>query len=83
MPKTKSSLSALNEHLFETLDRITNDDLEGDKLDQEIKRADTVVKVAKEIVDSGALALQAMKHLDEYGYTNKMEIPMLGITHEK
>lgn len=79
----KNTLTDLNEYLFETLDRITNDDLSEEQLDQEIKRSETVVKVAKEIIDNGTLALQAMKHLDEYGRGDKIEIPMLGITSKK
>lgn len=75
----KNTLTDLNEYLFETLDRITNDDLSEEQLEKEIKRSETVVKVAKEIIDNGTLALQAVKHLDEYGRGDKVEIPMLGI----
>ncbi|EOS67770.1 hypothetical protein C817_05913 [Dorea sp. 5-2] len=32
------------------------------------------------MIDNGALALQAKKHLDEYGQGDKVEIPLLGVT---
>lgn len=79
----KNTLTDLNEYLFETLDRITNDDLSEEQLEKEIKRSETVVKIAKEIIDNGTLALQAVKHLDEYGRGDKVEIPMLGIVAKK
>lgn len=78
----KNQLENLNEYLFDTLDRITNDDLTGDELNQEINRSETIVKVAKAIIDNGSLALQAMKHLDEYGRGNQIDIPLLGIKAE-
>ena len=75
----KNILTDLNEYLFDTLDRITNDDLSDEKLEQEIKRTETVVKVAKEIIDNGTLALQAMKHLDgRYVRTSPAWCPLRG-----
>lgn len=63
----KTSLTDLNEYLFEALDRITNEDLKGEELESEIKRADAVTDIAKTIIDNGHLTLNVMKHLDEYG----------------
>ena len=47
-------------------------------LDKEIKRSDALQKIAKTIIDNGTLALQAKKHLDEYGQGDKVEIPLIG-----
>ena len=58
-PKTKSSLLDLNEYLFETLDRISNDDLEEEKLKEEIDRTTAITTVAKTIVDNAAVILKA------------------------
>lgn len=76
----KNTLSDLNNYLFEALERINDDSLEQEELEKEIKRSETVTKIAKTIIDNGNLALQAKKHLDEYGQGDKIEIPMLGIT---
>lgn len=63
----RTTLTDLNEHLFEALDRITNEDLEGEALEAEIKRADTVVDIARTIIDNGTLTLKVMEHMEEYG----------------
>ena len=77
---TRTTLNDLNEYLFQEMDRLTNEDLSAEELDREIKRSDALQKVAKTIIDNGALALQVKKHLDEYGQGDKVEIPLLGVT---
>lgn len=78
--KTKTTLNDLNEYLFQELDRLTNEDLSPEDLDKEIKRSDALQRVAKTIIDNGTLALQAKKHLDEYGKGDRVELPLLGVT---
>ena len=73
----KNTLSDLNNYLFEAIERINDDEL-----DKEIKRSESVNKIAKTIIDNGNLALQAKKHLDEYGSGENVEIPLLGITNK-
>lgn len=76
----KNTLSDLNNYLFEQLERLQDDSLDESGLDKEIQRSEAVQKVAKTIIDNGQLALQAKKHLDEYGEGDKVELPMLGVT---
>lgn len=71
---TKTTLNDLNEYLFQEMDRLTNS---MEDLDKEIKRSDALQKIAKTIIDNGTLALQAKKHLDEYGQGDKVEIPLM------
>lgn len=78
----KTTLTDLNEYLFEQLERITNDDLSEEELEKEMKRSDSVQKIAKTIIDNGQLALQAKKHLDEYGNGDNVALPLLGYTDE-
>lgn len=73
----KMSLSALNEYLFESLDRLTNEDLSDEELEKEVKRNDAIQKTAKTIIENGALALQTRKYLDEYGAGSKVELPFV------
>lgn len=57
---TKSnSLSELNDRLFEQLNAITNPDLEGDSLKQEIERTDAVISISRVIIDNANLCLKA------------------------
>lgn len=76
----KNTLADLNNYLFEQIERLQADDLGPEELDREIKRSESVTKVAKTIIENGALALQAKKHLDEYGQGEKAELFMLGVT---
>ena len=68
--------------LFESIERITDDDLTDEQLEKEIKRSDAVQKIAKTIIENGHLALSARKHIDDQGGGQKVDLPMLGITSE-
>ena len=61
---------------------INDDSLDDTQLDKEIRRSEAVQKIAKTIIDNGNLALQAKKHLDEYGQGENIELPMLGVTNK-
>ena len=76
----KNTLTDLNNYLFEAIERLNDDDLTDEQLDKEIKRSEAVQKVAKTIIDNGTLALNAKKHLDEYGQGEGIEMPLLGVT---
>lgn len=55
----KNTLADLNNYLFESIERLNDDELSSEELDKEIKRSEAVQKVAKTIIDNGSLALQA------------------------
>lgn len=78
----KNTLTDLNNYLFEQLERLQDDNLDEAGLEKEIQRSEAVQKVAKTIIENGSLALQAKKHLDEYGQGDKVELPMLGMTEK-
>lgn len=80
--RMKNTLADLNNYLFEAIERVNDDSLDNEQLDREIKRSETVQKIAKTIIDNGNLALQAKKHMDEYGQGKNIELPMLGITNQ-
>lgn len=73
----RTTLNDLNEFLFESLERLTNEDLSDEQLDKEIKRNEAIQKTAKTIIENGALALQVKKHLDEYGAGNNVKLTLL------
>lgn len=76
----KNTLADLNNYLFESIERLNDDSLDSEQLGKEIKRSEAIQKVAKNIIDNGALALQAQKHFDEYGVDKKVALPLLGMT---
>lgn len=67
---TKNKLSDLNNHLFEELERLNDDELKGDALQEERERAKAMANIAQTIINNGELALKAQKHFDEYGKTD-------------
>ena len=76
----QNTLTDLNNYLFEAIERLNDDSLDEEQLDKEIKRSEAVQKVASTIIANSTLALQAKKHLDEYGQGDNVELPMLGVT---
>ncbi len=64
---TKNKLVDLNNHLFEELERLNDEELKGEALQEERERAKTMATVAQTIINNGELALKAQKHFDEYG----------------
>lgn len=63
----KNTLTDLNNYLFETLERLTDDTLSEEEMQKEITRSQAVTSVAETIIHNGELSLKAMKHVDEYG----------------
>lgn len=57
----KNTLADLNNHLFAQLERLGDEDLDGEKLDSEAKRAEAMVSVADQIIRNAALQIQAAK----------------------
>lgn len=73
----KNTLTDLNNILFEQIERINDDELKGDKLEEQLKKTKTVNDIAKTIVSNANLELQAIKHMDEYGYNRKKIMPSI------
>ena len=55
----KNTLTDLNNHLFEQIERLNSDDLQGEELDKEIQRAKGITDLAQQIIASGNLAVKA------------------------
>ncbi len=73
---TKNKLADLNDHLFAEMERLGNEDLNGDALKEEIERSRAVSGIARSIIDNARLALDAQKALGDVVRTLP---PMLGI----
>lgn len=61
----RNTLGDLNTHLFAQLERLSDEDLKGEKLLEEINRAKSVTSVASQIISNGSLVLDARKLLDD------------------
>ena len=64
----KNKLINLNNHLFEALERLNDEDLKGEELAEELERAKAITTVSQTIINNADLALKAQKHADEMGY---------------
>ena len=64
----KNTLADLNNHLFEQLERLNDEDLTDEQLERELKRADGMTRLATQIIQNAELAYKTMVHLNEYGY---------------
>lgn len=72
----KNTLTDLNDHLFEQLERLNDEDLDAEQLEKELRRADGMTKIAAQIIQNGELAYRTMVHMDEYGYnTGRAAVP--------
>ena len=60
-----NNLNSLNNKLFERLDRLTNKNLSGDKLQEELERTDAIVDISRTIISNADLMLKAMVAKDE------------------
>jgi hypothetical protein len=60
-PDEKNQLRDLNNALFSQLDRLTDDDLNDEKLQKEILRSKAVSNLAAQIIQNARLALEGAK----------------------
>lgn len=63
----KNKLADLNDILFAQLERLTNEDLTAEQIDQEVSRTQSVVQIADRIVGTARLQLDGAKFLADSG----------------
>ena len=61
----KNTLGDLNNHLFAEIERLSDEDLKGDELAEEISRARSISEVSSRIISNANIILQAEKFKDE------------------
>lgn len=77
----KNTLLDLNNHLFEQMERLNDDELQGEALEQELHRSKAMNGIARCIIDNASLALEAIKFQDDRMDADS-KLPMM-LTGEK
>lgn len=73
----KNTLGDLNNHLFAQLERLGDEELEGEKLQEEIGRAKSITSIASQIISNGNLVLEAEKFKADTLGRSKAEVPKM------
>ena len=66
----QNKLSDLHNHLFEEIERLGDEDLQGEKLIEEIERAKAITGIAAQIIANGTLLLKAKNASENLGQEN-------------
>ena len=57
----KNTLSDLNNHLFAQLERLGDEELSGEELEKEVKRAESITKIARVVIENSNTVLKAIE----------------------
>ncbi len=71
-----NTLGDLNNHLFAQLERLSDEDLKGEALQEEITRTKAINSVATQIIANGSLVLEA-KRLNEDRMNADLKLPKM------
>ena len=78
----KNKLTDLNNHLFAQLERLGEEGLDADQIENECKRTDAMVAVADQIIRNADLHLKAATLIANHGDRMAPMLPMLGAPKE-
>jgi len=71
----KNSLADLNNHLFAQIERLSDEGLTPEKIDQEAKRGEAIVAVADQIIRNAGLQLAAARLISDHGHDPTPHLP--------
>ncbi|QQA43929.1 hypothetical protein [Pelagovum pacificum] len=75
---TKNKLTDLNDHLFAQLERMSDEAMSTEQLEQETKRATAIVSLSDQIIEGQKLRLQAAKLFADHGAEILPHLPQIG-----
>lgn len=78
----RNTLVDLNNHLFEQLERLNDEELTDEQLEKEIKRTDAMKDIATQIIANANIVLKATELNMEYS-RNEVNVPQMLIGMEE
>ncbi len=76
----KNKLSDLNDHLFAQIERLTDEDMDAEAIEQEVKRTEAIVDISDQILRIADTSLKAAKLYAEHGNNIVEHLPQIGNT---
>lgn len=73
----KNRLSDLNNHLFAQLERLSDENLTAEQIEQEVRRTDAIVHVSEQIVRNADIQLKAVTILANHGDRFRNHLTMI------
>ena len=78
----KNKLVDLNNHLFAQLERLSEEGLSAEQIEQEVNRTDAIVDISEQIVRNADLALKAANIVANHGDRFINMLPMIAAKPE-
>ncbi|MEO0496289.1 MAG: hypothetical protein AAF141_02815 [Pseudomonadota bacterium] len=75
----KNKISDLNDHLFAQLERLSDEDLTVEQIEQEVSRSKAIVSVSNQIVEGARLQIKAAELYTEHGAYIERRLPQLAV----
>ena len=73
----KNRLIDLNNHLFSQLERLADESLSAEQIEQEINRSGAIVSVSEQIIRNADLSLKAVNLVANHGDRFRPNLPMV------
>jgi len=73
-----STLADLNDHLFAQLNRLSQDNMTSEQIEEEVSRTAAIVSVANQVTHNADLQLKAAKLYAEHGRGVLDMLPQIG-----
>lgn len=74
----KNKLSDLNNHLFAQLERLTDEGLDAEAIEREVKRTDAIVELSEQVLQIADTGLKAARLFAEHGAAVLPHLPQIG-----
>jgi hypothetical protein len=78
----KNKLCDLNDHLFAQLERLSDENLDPDGIEREVKRTEAIVGMSDQVLRIADTGLKAAKLFAEHGNAVLPHLPQIGSKSE-